>query len=142
LKVRTREHHIRATSPTSRGTTSNTCPHPSDTPPAAPADRAPIESLAELKEAVRLAEGLAVGTARDKFIELREEHKALTRSWAKASDDMPAVLKEDIEKLESEMREWEPRTLPVSERFKALHAAEAERRAGGGRAGREGQGRG
>ena len=40
---------------------------------------------------------------------------------------MQAVLKQEIERLEGDIRDLEPRTLPLSERFKGLYNAEAER---------------
>jgi hypothetical protein len=42
---------------------------------------------------------------------------------------MQTVLKEDLEKLEAQLKEWEGRTVPLSERLKVLANAEQERKA-------------
>jgi hypothetical protein len=84
-------------------------------------------ALAEFMKAVREAEKAAVQGAEWKVAKLREEHRALTLNWAKATNDMQAVLKQEIERLEGEIRRWEPHTLPLTERFKRLSQAEAER---------------
>jgi hypothetical protein len=86
-------------------------------------------NMAELRQAVQEAEDLTAGQARQKLTELRQEHEAYTKNWVKATDAMQAVLKQEIERLEAEVREWEPRTMPLSERFKALYAAEEGREA-------------
>jgi hypothetical protein len=83
--------------------------------------------LAELRSAVQEAEEAAVAQARRKVAELKEEHRAYTKAWAKASDLQQGVLKEEIDRLEREVREWEPRTVPLSKRLEAVYAAEAER---------------
>jgi hypothetical protein len=83
-------------------------------------------TLADLHRAVSEAEAAVVEEANKEIAELRQEHAALTRAWARATDLQQAVLKEDIEKLEAAIREWEPRTVPLSQRFEALYAAEAE----------------
>jgi hypothetical protein len=88
-----------------------------------------VGSLADLKRAVQEIEAAGVGEAQRKLGELREEHRAFTLKWVKATDAMQAVLKQEIERLEAEIREWEPRTVPLSGRLKALYAAEAERKA-------------
>jgi hypothetical protein len=85
--------------------------------------------MGELRVAVLEAESQAVGEARRKVAELREEHRTYTRNWAKATDEMQGVLKQEIERLEGEIREWEPRTVPLSRRLEGLYAAEAERQA-------------
>jgi hypothetical protein len=85
--------------------------------------------LAEVRQAVLEAEEAAVSGARRKLSELREEHRRYTLAWAKASDDMQAVLKQEIERLEEEIRDWEPRTVPLTQRFNAIYAAEVERQA-------------
>jgi DNA invertase Pin-like site-specific DNA recombinase len=86
-------------------------------------------ALAEFKAALKEAEQAAVAEARRKLAGLRDEHKTLTLAWAKATDDMQGVLKAEIDRLESEIREWEPRTVPLSERMKELVAAEKGREA-------------
>jgi hypothetical protein len=84
-------------------------------------------ALAAFKAALKEAEDAAVAEARKKLAELREEHKTLTKNWAKATDAMQAVLKEELEKIEAEMTALSSQTVPLRERFKALYAAEKER---------------
>ena len=43
--------------------------------------------------------------------QLRHEHQSLTLNWAKATDEMQHVLKAEIDSLELQIREWEPRTM-------------------------------
>jgi hypothetical protein len=83
--------------------------------------------LTDLRAAITAAEQAAVDKARGRLAALKQEHKTLTLAWAKASDQQQAVLKEEIEWLEGEVREWEPRTVPLTSRLKELFAAEAER---------------
>jgi DNA invertase Pin-like site-specific DNA recombinase len=83
--------------------------------------------LEDVRSAVVEAERLAVERAGAKVAELKERHATITRNWLKATEAMQAVLKVDIDGLEAEIGEWEPRTRPLSERFQALYAAEAER---------------
>lgn len=86
-------------------------------------------ALREFNKALREAEKQAVKQAETKVAEIREEHRSLTLSWAKATDDMQAVLKQEIENLETQRREWEARTLPMTERLSRLYTAEEERQA-------------
>jgi hypothetical protein len=81
-------------------------------------------TLTDLRKAVDEAEAAVVREASKKIAQLREEHKRLTLAWAKASDLQQGVLKEEIEKLEAQIRELEPRTTPLAQRFEALYAAE------------------
>ncbi|HEV3255735.1 MAG TPA: recombinase family protein [Gemmataceae bacterium] len=85
--------------------------------------------LTDLREALATAEQAALETAARKLAGLRADHAAYTRQWVKATDEMQGVLKQDIERLEQEIREWEPRTVPLSQRLDALYAADAERQA-------------
>jgi len=84
-------------------------------------------SLREFKRAVHEAERAAVAKAERKLAELRTEHRTMTLQWAKATDDMQVVLKQEIDRLEDEVRRWEPRSLPVTQRLESLYQAEAER---------------
>jgi hypothetical protein len=83
--------------------------------------------VAGVRAAVQEAEEEAAGKARRKVVALREEHKRYTLAWAKATDQMQGVLKQEVEGLEREIEEWEPRTAPLTQRLEALYAAEAER---------------
>jgi hypothetical protein len=86
-------------------------------------------ALAEFKAAVREAEREAAASARTRLAELRAEHAAATRSWVKATERMQEVLRQDIERLEREIRQWEERAEPLSERLKRLDAARRARNA-------------
>ena len=89
-------------------------------------DKLPM-TLTEFRKAVREAEQIGVEVAGREMERLRGEHKVLTLCWAKATSEMQAVLKQEIERLEGEIQDLEPRTVLVSERFKRLYDAEAER---------------
>jgi hypothetical protein len=91
-------------------------------------DKLPM-ALADFKKAVRAAETATIKEAERQLARLREEHHTMTLNWSLASLDMQAVLKPEIERRPDEIRDLEPRTVPLSERFKRLHDAEAERRA-------------
>jgi hypothetical protein len=86
-------------------------------------------ALARFKREMEAAERWAVEEAERKLAGLRQEHRTLTLSWAKATDAMQAVLKAEIERLEADIRHWEPRTVPLSRRIEELRAAEEERMA-------------
>jgi hypothetical protein len=85
--------------------------------------------LDRVRDAIVESETLAVERAGAKLATLREDLATYTRNWVKATASMQAVLKQDIDRLEAEIAEWEPRTKPLSERFQVLYAAEAERQA-------------
>ncbi len=87
------------------------------------------EGLANLREAILSAEALGVEQAGEKLADLTQQHKSLTLAWVKATELQQGVLKEEIDRLEVELREWKPRTVPLSKRLEALYAAEAEREA-------------
>jgi hypothetical protein len=86
-------------------------------------------ALAAFKQELLEAEGAAVAEARQTLAKLRQDHKAMTLAWAKASDLQQEVLQQEVERLEGQIREWEPRTSPLSKRLKELHDAEMERNA-------------
>ena len=75
------------------------------------------------------AEQWAIEEAQRQLALLKEEHRILTLRWAKATDAMQGVLKAEIERLEADIRIWEPRTIPLSKRIDELRKAEHERRA-------------
>jgi hypothetical protein len=83
--------------------------------------------LATFKQAIHDAEAQAVAEAQATLDELAQEHRDLTRVWAKATDRQQEVLKEDIEELEAQMAEWEERVVPLSERLGALRKRIEER---------------
>jgi hypothetical protein len=91
-----------------------------------PEQRAALDAF---RHELREAERAAVAEAGQTVAKLRQDHKALTLAWAKASDLQQGVLKEEIERLEAEVRDWEPRTVPLSERLKALKDEEQKRQA-------------
>jgi hypothetical protein len=86
-------------------------------------------ALREFNKGLRQAEQAAVTQAERKLTELRQEHKALTLNWVRATDEMQVVLKREIEGREAEIREWEPRTVGITERLSKLYEAEEERQA-------------
>jgi len=86
-------------------------------------------SLTELKNAICEAERGAVATAKTRITDLDEEHRSLTLAWAKASERQQNVLKEELDRIESELQEWEPRGIPISEHLRQIHVAEDERQA-------------
>ena len=83
--------------------------------------------LREFKKGLREAEQKAVKQAERKVTELRQEHRALTLNWAKATDAMQVVLKREIKDVEAHIRDWEPRTVRITERLGKLYEAERER---------------
>jgi hypothetical protein len=84
--------------------------------------------LTDLRTAIATAERVAVEAARKKVAELEAEHAIYTRTWVRATSEMQqAVLKGDMDRLEAEIREWKPRTVPLSDRLRELYAAEDER---------------
>jgi DNA invertase Pin-like site-specific DNA recombinase len=85
--------------------------------------------LAELKRAVAEAEETATAKAKQKLDQLRQEHKALTLAWVKASELQQGVLKGEIDRLEADIKTWEPRATPLRERFEKLYKAEEEKAA-------------
>jgi DNA invertase Pin-like site-specific DNA recombinase len=87
------------------------------------------KGLPTLRDAVRRVEEVEVWEAKAKLAELRAEHKTLTLAWAKAPEVRQAVLQAELDRLEAELRDWQPRTVPLSERIATLTAAEAERAA-------------
>jgi hypothetical protein len=85
-------------------------------------------TLADLRKAVNEVETAVVEGAQKKIEELRKEYASYTKAWAKASDLQQGVLKEEIEKLEAQIRDLEPKTVPLAQRFEALAAAEEKLR--------------
>jgi DNA invertase Pin-like site-specific DNA recombinase len=78
-------------------------------------------TVGQLRKAVKSAEQAAAEAASEKLGKLKEEHAALTRTWAKASDAMQEVLKADIDRLESEIEDCKWRSVPLSKRIERLH---------------------
>jgi hypothetical protein len=87
------------------------------------------ERLEDLRNDIQKAEQRAVQAARSKLSELRSEHTSLTKSWARATEAMQAVLLDEIKRLELEIGAWEGRTVPMTERLKSVYSAESERQA-------------
>jgi hypothetical protein len=84
-------------------------------------------TLREFNETLRAAESQAIRQAEQKVASLRESHRTITLRWAKATEAMQEVLRGEIEDLERQIRDWEPRTLPITERLNRLYEAEKER---------------
>lgn len=81
----------------------------------------------QFAKAVRIVEARSVAQAKGRMADLQEEHSQLTLGWAKASEMMQAVLKEQLDRIEQEINEVRPRTTPLSERVAKLGAAERDR---------------
>ena len=84
-------------------------------------------ALADFKKAVKEAEAAEVDYAREKVAELRKQHKACTLDWVAASAMQREVLKDESDRLEAEIKEWEPRTVPLPQRLKSLGAEDTQR---------------
>lgn len=81
----------------------------------------------EFREAVKAAEVAAVDYAKRKIATLKAKHLQVTRKFAKATEMMEDVLREDAARLEVEIALWQPRTVRLSERIKGLHAEDDQR---------------
>ncbi len=84
-------------------------------------------AVAEFRNRVIEAENLVVSKAKCRIAEFQQEHRAITLNWAKATDDMQVVLKQEIKRLEDAIRDLEPHTLPLSERFQRLYSMDLAR---------------
>lgn len=74
-------------------------------------------------------ENKMVTEATERVKKLREEHTALTRSWVRATEEMQRVIKEDIETIERDLKVWEERSVPLSERVRKLDEEAKQRQA-------------
>lgn len=84
-------------------------------------------SVADVRQAIEKVEGERVALATRKVAELGGQHTALTLQWARATDRMQGVLKTELGRLESELREWETRTVPLTKRIDDYDRDIAER---------------
>lgn len=84
-------------------------------------------SVADVRKAIEKIEAKRVKAAGAKLAELEAEHKALTLTWAKATERMQSVLKAELSKLETELREWEQRTVPLTAQIDQYDRDIAER---------------
>ncbi len=84
------------------------------------------DSLLELREAIESAERMAVSSAEIKLVDLRREHASYTKAWAQATELQRGVLKAESDRLEAQIAEWMPRTVPLSKRLNDLAEAEAD----------------
>jgi hypothetical protein len=78
-------------------------------------------------EAVQEAEAKSVNAAKEKVAALKADHGRYTKKWVEASDLMQGVMKQELDRMEAEIREWEPHTVPLRERLNSLHEAEQVR---------------
>lgn len=90
------------------------------------ANELPIE-WAEFTKAVRAAEKLAVQKAGVKVDAIRASLKKFTLAWVDASEAQKPILREETERLEVELRVWEPRLTPISQHLRQLDVAEEDR---------------
>ena len=84
-------------------------------------------SLAELKATIKEAEAAEVESATTRIAELKEDLGRYTRNWNKADDAMQAILKEDIDQIQAQMKEWEQRTIPLAQRLAKLSDEDEQR---------------
>jgi hypothetical protein len=83
--------------------------------------------LATFKKTIEEAEAKAVSEAQAKLDELSQEHRDYTKAWARANDLQQGVLKEEMERVEEEMAEWQERAVPLAERLDTLRRRIKER---------------
>jgi hypothetical protein len=84
-------------------------------------------AAADLRRAIKTSEKAAVDEATATVAKLRAEHAKLTTMWMQASEMQQPMLKQRTDALEVEIKEWEPRTVPITQRLKELEAAEDTR---------------
>ena len=77
-------------------------------------------TVARFKAAVDAVEKAAVAGAKKKLASLNHEHASITKSFTRATEKMQETLKTDAMKLESEIRVWEARSVPLSQRLQDL----------------------
>ncbi|HEY1377410.1 MAG TPA: recombinase family protein [Gemmataceae bacterium] len=94
-----------------------------------PADEHPAVTPADLKRIIMDAEHAAAERAERKLAKLQAKHDRYTGEWVDATDLMRSKIKAKIVELEDEIERWKPRTVPLSERFQVLYAAEEQREA-------------
>ena len=83
-------------------------------------------SIAKLKNAILDAEQKAVTNAKYSVTELSKEHGAMTLVWAKTSARQQIILKEEIDRIELELQNWESHIIPIPERFQKIIADESK----------------
>ncbi|ADB16920.1 Recombinase [Pirellula staleyi DSM 6068] len=91
--------------------------------------RLPIKNIRQLREAIIAAEGTIVGKAMEKLSKLKREHEYCTEKWLRMTELQEPIIRRKIDRLESQIEEWEPRTVSLSKRLKILCEAETERQA-------------
>jgi len=84
-------------------------------------------SAEEFAKAVRAVEAASVAKSEGQMVTLQHDHKQMTLAWAKATEMQLPVLKEELDRIEIEIREVQPQTIPLSERIKNLIQAERRR---------------
>jgi hypothetical protein len=84
-----------------------------------------------LKDGICESERLAVETARARLAALQADLASYTRKWVLVADDdiQAATLKQQMDQIAAEIREWQERVVPLGERFARLAAAEREHEA-------------
>jgi hypothetical protein len=82
--------------------------------------------LCKLKSVIQSVESKAVAKAKANLEAVRKKHRTLTVTWAEASADMKAVLREEIEGLEKEIAVLEPKTTPLADRLESVYAEESK----------------
>jgi hypothetical protein len=85
-------------------------------------------TLDEFWEAVLKVEGKTTTEAKKESLQVEQEHKQITLAWAKATEGMQAVLREELERLEGRREELRPKTILLTERIGKLQRAEQDRK--------------
>jgi predicted site-specific integrase-resolvase len=86
--------------------------------------------LRQFRQAIVAVEREGVEVAERKVSELTAEMRAYTKSRATASPMEEGLLREEIDRVEAEIKEWQSRTVPLSQRLKSQSREEDERAAG------------
>lgn len=74
----------------------------------------------EFAKAIRVVEAAAVAKAEGQLVALEEEYRRYTISWVKATEMQQAIMREELDRLESEIRDAKLRTVKLSKRVERM----------------------
>lgn len=83
-------------------------------------------TVAKFYKLIKDFEAEEVAEASRRMAELDADHEKLTLSWARANLEMQTTLRKEIDKIEAERQELEPRTMPLSKRIVRLEQTQDE----------------
>ncbi|WP_425399563.1 recombinase family protein [Aeoliella sp.] len=89
-------------------------------------DKLPVE-FRDFKKAIADCECNAIAKATKQVEGLKDKHTKYTIAKADASDRQRVVLSAELEKIEAELDKWESRTMPLSDKIRAIHDADDSR---------------